>query len=67
MNRTIGKFIGHKFIFTNPAFYTPLEEGDHVLVLGDLSEAAEDQPEKVHKDNEDEPHLQKVVLIMAEW
>jgi hypothetical protein len=25
---TLGKFIGNKFVLTNPAFYTPLEIGD---------------------------------------
>jgi len=31
----LSKFIGHHFVLTNPAFYTPIEEGDYVLVIGD--------------------------------
>lgn len=33
---TLGKFVGHKFVLTNPAFYTPIEENDYVIVIGDL-------------------------------
>ena len=40
---TLKKFIGERYIFTNPSFYTVIEEFDGILVLGDLQHVRNDK------------------------
>ena len=31
-----GKHLGDRYVMTNPGFYTPIEQDDMIILLGDL-------------------------------